>query len=1212
MITDMISTAPGFQTSVNIAYDLFNSGKVQSLIPTTSAINLFEDILLSTANSATNRSRILIGAYGKGKSHIILSILSFLCQKDISSNASLLQKIHEVNPKLYEYALEYINSPQKLLPVIINGSNTSLVQSFMGALYNTLKTFELAELMPETHFQAAIKMISLWKSEYPDTLCQFQNAVNMPADEFAVRLSNFDVEAYTTFEKIYPSLTSGSEFNPFSGFDVIELYEKVINVLPNAGFSGIFVVYDEFSKYLESSITKASVSDVKMLQDFAEKCCRSGAKQMHLLLISHKEIQNYIDILPKQKVDGWKGVSERFSHVHLYSDFSQIYEIIAQAIIKEPNCWNCFYQEHRCAFEEAQKKYSKSKLFADCNQEDLRFAIVECYPLHPVTTFILPRISEKVAQNERTLFTFISGQEASTLSSVLKRLDGNFPLVTADALYDYFAPQMRKEVYTSEIHQLYRLTTRILSKLEMDSLHAKIVKSIALIYCLGQFERLAPTVDTILDIYVNEAVSAEEVNDAILDLVQKQCVVYLRRSNAFLKLKESSGVDIYQTIEDVIQRRSCAVTTIELLNAANLEPYTYPLQYNDQVEMTRFFQFVFIGANQLYHTNDIQEIVDQYSADGVIFGIFPDDEQNEDFVEVLCQKSLHTSRAVFVLPGVIDNIHGTLKMLDAVQILRENAREDDVLFDEYDMIYQDLSEVIQRFIFQYVHPELHAAKYYYAGQEKPLYRKAQLSQLLSEICHKNYPNTPVINNEVLNRNKLTSVAINSRTKLLTGLLATPLQHNLGLLGNGQEVSFMRSTLVTTHILQEDNNLVSLNDKPKDRALAEVLRRIDRFLENTQNAGRASFAKLYHELTGAEAGIGMRKGLIPIYLAVVLRKYQEHIVVYDQFGEVSITPSLLNQINDEPSLYYVKLESWSDAKQEFIKQLNQLFGDYIYDIDKAANNYSYLSVAMGRWYLSLPKYSKELKRQYNGNMANERFSPVDRGKIEVLSLLRQTSIGALDLLFTKLPKCFGLNEVSSELSKRLVETKQYFDLAKLNLETALIEDAKYIFSKEASKDATLTSVAADWNEGLSSAARSKLYPNTAERILPMIEQATNDEYLFVESLAKSLTGLRIDDWNEDSIALFLDRLTEYKATIEAESDCTWDDQELLPAEGHLNYVVTFIREDGQAVRKTFARVERGKRSTMLYNRVNSAIKEMGQSISPQEKRQVLMEILEGLC
>lgn len=72
-----------------------------------------------------------------------------------------------------------------------------------------------------------------------------------------------------------------------------------------------------------------------MLQDFAEKCNRSGEKQMHLMLISHKEIANYIDKLPKQKVDGWRGVSERFKHIHLNNNFMQTYEIIESAIQKK-------------------------------------------------------------------------------------------------------------------------------------------------------------------------------------------------------------------------------------------------------------------------------------------------------------------------------------------------------------------------------------------------------------------------------------------------------------------------------------------------------------------------------------------------------------------------------------------------------------------------------------------------------------------------------------------------------------------------------------------------------------------------------------------------------------------------------------------------------------------------------------------------------------
>ena len=1211
MISDIVSTAPGFQTSVNIAYDLNNSEKIKHLIPTTAAVNLFEDFLLSTDDASTNRARILIGAYGKGKSHIVLSILSFLCRKVEADSVALLSKVKELNPELFEYSQEYLQSEKKLLPVIINGSNTSLVQSFMGALYSTLKQNNLMKLMPDTHFQAAAKVIERWKSEYPDTLTRFERAINMHVDEFSGRLNVFDVEAYSIFERIYPSLTAGSEFNPFAGFDVIELYEKVIEKLPAVGYTGIFVVYDEFSKYLESSITKASISDIKMLQDFAEKCNRSGSKQLHLLLISHKQIENYIDVLPKQKVDGWKGVSERFSHVQIHSDFSQIYEIVSQAIVKNTDLWPSFFEQHNEVFRDMEQRFSGNLLFADCDRKGLNAAVVGCYPLHPITTFMLPRISEKVAQNERTLFTFISGREPTTLSGALKGLDGEFPLVTPDILYDYFAPQMRKEVYTSEIHQLYRLTSSILVKFDPQSLHAKIIKTIALIYCLGQFERLAPTVDTLLSIYVDEKNTPEEINATVIDLVQKQCVVYLKRSNAYLKLKESSGVDVYKAIADVVQKRSSDMTAADLLNAANLEPYAYPIRYNDQREMTRFFQFVFIDSDELKSITDFNAYIGRFEADGVIFGILPhDDEQITELAALLSNRTSGITRAVFVIPDHVNDILVHLRNLDAVQILREASQGDDVLFDEYDVIYQDLSEVVHRYISQYTHPETHAAKYYYNGTERTLYRKASLSHLLSDICDSVYSKTPVINNEVLNKNRLTTVALNSRTKLLNGLLATPLQPNLGLTGSGQEVFFMRSTLIATGMLQQDGSNVFINLSPEDDLLKSVLSIIDDFLNDTKVNGSASFAELYQLLTGTRNKIGMRKGLIPVFLASVMRKYQNHIIVRDQFNEVTITPVLLNQINDNPDKFTVKLAAWDDSKERYIAALEEIFGDYIFEADKTKAGYSYLAVAMGRWYLALPKYAKELKQSYNGCFATEKYSAVESEELKFIALLKQPSIGTLDLLFSRIPKCFGIDGVTPELVEKIAETKLFYDQVKVQLEDALIGDIKHILCDNSSVEATLSSSIVDWYENLSSTVRNNLYPNGAERLFPVIEKATNDEHLLVEGLARVLTGLRVDDWTDNNISLFCSRLAEYKATIEsANSDSK---EETAAAVDQSGYSVVFVDQDGKATQRTFERIERGKRSDALYNRIDNAIREMGHAISAQEKRQVLMDILEKLC
>ena len=80
-MSEMISVASGFQYSVNIGYDLNDDIKLKNFIPTQSALSLLEEVLLSTVASSSERARILIGAYGKGKSHIILTILSILLKK---------------------------------------------------------------------------------------------------------------------------------------------------------------------------------------------------------------------------------------------------------------------------------------------------------------------------------------------------------------------------------------------------------------------------------------------------------------------------------------------------------------------------------------------------------------------------------------------------------------------------------------------------------------------------------------------------------------------------------------------------------------------------------------------------------------------------------------------------------------------------------------------------------------------------------------------------------------------------------------------------------------------------------------------------------------------------------------------------------------------------------------------------------------------------
>lgn len=157
-MSEMISVASGFQYSVNISYDLNNDEKLKNFIPTQSALNLLEDILLSMHPTSTERARVLIGAYGKGKSHIVLTILSMIMKKEQRLFEKVMPKIEE-NDELYQYVQNYYESNNKILPVIIFGSNTSLTQAFLLALQRTLSVNGLLDIMPETNYKAAAAVV---------------------------------------------------------------------------------------------------------------------------------------------------------------------------------------------------------------------------------------------------------------------------------------------------------------------------------------------------------------------------------------------------------------------------------------------------------------------------------------------------------------------------------------------------------------------------------------------------------------------------------------------------------------------------------------------------------------------------------------------------------------------------------------------------------------------------------------------------------------------------------------------------------------------------------------------------------------------------------------------------------------------------------------------------------------------------------------------
>ena len=1199
-MSEMISVASGFQYSVNIGYDLNHDDKLQNFIPTKSSLELLQDILQSTDESSTERARVLVGAYGKGKSHIVLTILSVLMRKKWDLFEKLKEQV-EQNPDLLRLVENYYDSGKKILPVIINGSSTNMQQAFLLALQKALSENDLMGNMPDTNYQAAIKAIEKWESEFPETLKKFRKELGQPIEIFVKKLESYDVEAYSEFEKLYPKLTSGSVFNPFLGFDIAELYESVVKCIEPVGYCGIFVVYDEFSKFLEANIKEASVSDTKMLQDFAEKCNRSGKNQLHLMLISHKEIANYIDKLPKQKVDGWRGVSERFKHIHLNNNFTQTYEIISSVIKKTRREWSAFEKKYKDAFESLLKRYAGHAIFADMTEKDCDRTIRGCYPLHPVTTFMLPRLSERVAQNERTLFTFLSAKGTSTLPTFLESYhDDCFKVITPDIIFDYFEPLFRKESYASELHKNYMLTKTILEKLDEELLETKIIKALSLIYILEQFDKIKPTADELDGMYSLDY-THEEVRQAIDNLINKEYVIYLKVSNEYLRLKQSSGVDVKQEIVNTIERHSQKFSVKETLNLASIDNYMYPSKYNDEREMTRYFSFEFIDESEVTKDVDWEVKSESIISDGVIYGIIPRSEESIPKIkELLLSTSQGKERFIFILPKKYVEISEIVRQFNAVMELRSAAEGDDLLFDEYEVIYEDLRDVISEFIGSYTHPENFKSVYVHDGIEQMIMRKAGLTGLMSQICEKVYARTPIINNEAVNKNELSGAAYTSRNKIIAGLLRNTLEPSLGFTGTGQEVSIMRSTLVRKNILVEEEGVTRINLKTGDDNLDYTLGVISGFIQDAKRKGVCEFTQLYYELMSPQKEIGIRKSLIPIYLAAVLHEYRQEAVIINNAEQIPLNLDALLQIEADPSQFQLQYLDWAPEKEDFIRELDDIFHDYVIEVEKTTNAYEYVVSAMRRWYMALPKYSKE---------------KIPQGKAKrykgLIRLLKQ-NIGGYELLFVKLPDEFGQQQFSPIIADTVKSAKEYYDRVLDELIEKLIESIRELFSEGADcklqKRSSLASIIKDWCESLGNSVFEQLFDNGADRCIGFLREVTNDEKMFITRLAKLVTGLRLEDWEEKTVTEFEEKLREYKKTAEEFSGNTAAEI----GEDTSAYSLTYIDDTGKTVTKRFDRVEQSKRGKLLLNSLLADIESMGHSISEQEKRQILMEVLKKLC
>ena len=260
--------------------------------------------------------------------------------------------------------------------------------------------------------------------------------------------------------------------------------------------------------------------------------------------------------------------------------------------------------------------------------------------------------------------------------------------------------------------------------------------------------------------------------------------------------------------------------------------------------------------------------------------------------------------------------------------------------------------------------------------------------------------------------------------------------------------------------------------------------------------------------------------------------------------------------------------------------------------------------MQRWYLQLPKYVKETKSIYIGNQINE---AINKNNLKFLSSLKSPEINAKEYLFEKLFVIFGYKDFSLEIINQISTVKDFYDKFKQKTILVISDDLKKMFKSSASEKESLFSIVSDWTESLNGDVRDHLFNNGENALLEICFQITHDQYAFVEKLGKAATGLRIDDWADVTIEAFFHTVNDFIVSVVGYN---LDISGGHSISGFGTYQVGFVDEKGNETYKTFDKTELSFQAQILFRDIETTLnEEFGDSLSTNEKRQVLMEIIQ---
>ena len=631
-------------------------------------------------------------------------------------------------------------------------------------------------------------------------------------------------------------------------------------------YGGVILFIDEMGKFLESAAQEGA--DVYLFQLLAEAASRSSGRLI-VVGILHQAFEEYANRLSREVRDEWSKIQGRFVDLAVNAAGEEQIELISRAI-----------ENGRTASEPgkiASVVASEIKRQRPAASTYLAETLEGCWPLHPVTACLLGPISRRrFGQNQRSIFGFLNSAEPSGFQDFIRH-NTEDSLYEPDRLWSYLRVNLEPSILASPDGHRWALAAEAIERCEAlggDELHLKLLKAIALVDLFKERSGLVPT-NELLAACV-DGTSKAQIDATLQQLKSWSLVIYRKFADAYA-IYAGSDFDIDRAVQEALEHvREVDFTALQKL--AGLQPILAKRHYH----ATGALRWFNVGVAAL---SNLKERVRTYHPHAGTIGEFllaiPTEGETSEQAQEICRAAAKVSKEWDVATGMsqrawaITDFARELIALHEVQEEHPDLAGDAVAQREL----QARQAALQGQIEEEIRRAFDNATWYLKDWEPHQWRHAELNNVASELAAARYPNSPRLNNELLNRIRPSSNATAAQNALLRAMVSKEGEPRLGIEGYPAEGGLYASLLEATGLYANHGEgwQFSLPSKTNDSCGLNLLWGAASELLKQAGDRTVSVAEIYD--LWSRPPFGLKEGLMPILAVAFILSQREKVALY---------------------------------------------------------------------------------------------------------------------------------------------------------------------------------------------------------------------------------------------------------------------------------------------------------------------------------------------